>query len=367
MTVPPDIKKISPANRWIIRAKQVLRSMGIASLITVLVYFLVMYVNVGYIYLPNKHTLLELFAAFTFILGLLWMNRLLSGWLPGLLRKLHPIQGLIFEIVIVILASLMVFAIFHVLPLFIFFSYNAFSPLPFRIGMVVSLILALFLYFFIERERQRKRLQEEQLRSSQLQKESYQAQLQHLKNQVNPHFLFNSLNVLGALIELQPEKASVFNQKLSDMYRIFLERSDQELVSLKQELELVEAYIYLLKTRFGNTLEIDIQLPGHALDKLLPPGGLQTLLENAVKHNGSTKREPLKIQVFVKEDLLQVQNQLRPRTFKGLSSGKGLENLQNRYRYLSNQQPEFHKTSTHFLAKLPLLDLEEESERNSAL
>lgn len=358
MTATPNSKRTSSKNKWAQRVKQVLKSMGIASLITVLVYFLVVYVNVGYLYLPNSHTLLELFAAFTFILGLLWMNRLLSGWLPGLLKRTHPIQGLILEILIVILASLLVFVVFHMLPLFIFFSYNAFSPLPFRIGLMVSLILALFLYFFVERERQRKHLQEEQLRSSQLQKESYKAQLQHLKNQVNPHFLFNSLNVLGALIELQPEKASVFNQKLSDMYRLFLERSDSELVSLKQELELVDAYLYLLKTRFGNTLEINIEIPGYALEKLLPPGGLQTLLENAVKHNGSTKKEPLRIEVFAKDDYLQVENQLRPRISEGFSSGKGLENLQNRYQYLSTLEPRFYKTSTHFIAKLPLLDLE---------
>lgn len=300
-------------------------------------------------------------AAFTFIFGLLWASRQLSAWVPQLLKDVQPVARLILEMLIVILTALLLCFFLNYLPLRLIFPPGSFQPGPVRIAFVIAVILGLFFYYFVERERHRKQLQQEVLRSAKLQKESYQAQLQHLKDQVQPHFLFNSLNVLGALIERHPEKASIFNQKLSEMYRIFLERSDQELVSLKEEMELVEAFAYLLKTRFGDSLEIELDIPTGALQKLLPSGGVQTLIENAVKHNGSTRMDPLKVRVFVEKNYLQVENQLRPRPVEGPSSGRGLENLRNRYRYLSDKEPEFHRTGASFLARLPLLSLEQEN------
>ena len=349
-----------PVGGWRGKSRELLRSIGIAFMTTIFVYYTVLFLNAGTIYFPNSANLIEIAAAFLFIFGNLWVNRRLSEWMPKLLKGVRPIPGIILEMLIVILSAVLCCFFLNYLPLRLVFPSESFQPTAVRIAFVVAVILGLFFYYFVERERQRKQLQKEMLRTAQLQKENYQAQLQHLKDQVQPHFLFNSLNVLGALIERHPQKAFVFNQKLSQMYRIFLERSDQELVSLKEEMELVEAFTYLLKTRFGDCLEIELDIPPGALQKFLPPGGVQTLIENAVKHNGSTKKDPLKVRVYVEQDYLQVENHLRPRPVEGPSSGRGLKNLRNRYRYLSDKGPEFRKTDTHFLASLPLMSLEQD-------
>lgn len=335
-----------------------LKNAGIAALAAVILYNLMIFLNYGRLYIPTMINIVEMVAAFTFLLGLFWIQRKLSERMPSLLGGFKPIPRLIFEIILVSLASLVVLMFLNYLPLRLIFSSDGFEPANLRTASVVSILLGLFYYFFVERERSRKELQKEMLRSAHLQKERYRAQLQHLKDQVQPHFLFNSLNVLGSLIELHPEKAAAFNQQLSRMYRLFLDRSERELVSLKEELELVESYIYLIKTRFGEALEIDLDIPSEQMNTFLPPGALQTLVENAVKHNGGTRKTPLHVRIFVEGGYVQVHNRLRPRIQEEPSSGRGLENLSNQYRYLADKEPVFQKTATHFLAKLPLLSLE---------
>lgn len=335
-----------------------LKNAGIAALSAVILYNLMIFLNYGRLYIPTTLNIIEMVAAFAFLLGLFWIQRKLSERMPGLLEGFRPIPKLIYEIILVSLASLVVLAFLNYLPLRLIFSSEGFEPANLRTASVVAILLGLFYYFFVERERSRKELQKELLRSAHLQKERYRAQLQHLKDQVQPHFLFNSLNVLGSLIEHHPEKAAVFNQQLSRMYRLFLERSDRELVSLREELELVEAYIFLIKTRFGEALEIELDISQEQMNTFLPPGALQALIENVVKHNGGTRKTPLHVRIFVKEGYVQVHNRLRPRMQEEPTSGRGLENLTNQYHYLSDKEPVFRKTDTHFVAKLPLLSLE---------
>lgn len=192
-----------------------------------------------------------------------------------------------------------------------------------------------------------------------LQKENLQSQFEVLKQQVNPHFLFNSLNVLTSLIKIEPDLAEKFSEQLSKVYRYVLENKDNELVDLNTELNFLDAYIFLLNIRFVDKLNVDINIPAKRRSDQIIPLAMQLLIENAIKHNIMTKSDPLKIDIFIdNENLLNIINNLQERPSQLASTGVGLKNIQNRYLLLNNTQPIFEKTKTHFIAKVPLISLE---------
>jgi LytS/YehU family sensor histidine kinase len=189
-----------------------------------------------------------------------------------------------------------------------------------------------------------------------MQKENLQSQFDVLKQQVNPHFLFNSLNVLTSLIRLEPELAEKFTVHLSKVYRYVLENKDNELVKLTTELDFLDAYIFLLNIRFMGKLAVNIDIPDSRKNCLVIPLALQLLIENAIKHNAMSKKSPLIIGIFVDENhFLNVINNLQEREAHMTSTGVGLKNIQNRYLLLNNTAPEFEKTGTHFIARIPLI------------
>jgi len=189
-----------------------------------------------------------------------------------------------------------------------------------------------------------------------LQKENLQSQFEVLKQQVNPHFLFNSLNVLTSLIKLEPDLAEKFSEHLSKVYRYVLENKDNELVDLNTELIFLDAYIFLLKIRFVNKLRVNIEIPASKRSYLIIPLAMQLLIENAIKHNTMSKSNPLQIDIFIDEqDFLNIVNNLQERPSQIISTGIGLKNIQNRYLLLNITEPAFEKTETHFIAKVPLV------------
>ena len=189
-----------------------------------------------------------------------------------------------------------------------------------------------------------------------LQKENLQSQFDVLKQQVNPHFLFNSLNVLTSLIKLEPDLAEKFSEHLSKVYRYVLENKDNELVDLKTELKFLDAYIFLLNIRFVNKLSVNIDIPESKRCYLVIPLALQLLIENAIKHNIMSKSNPLHIDIFIDEqNFLNIVNNLQERPTQIISTGIGLKNIQNRYLLLNNTEPVFEKTETQFIAKVPLV------------
>lgn len=189
-----------------------------------------------------------------------------------------------------------------------------------------------------------------------LQKENLQSQFDVLKQQVNPHFLFNSLNVLTSLIRLEPELAEKFTEHLSKVYRYVLENKDNELVKLTTELDFLDAYIFLLNIRFMGKVAIHINISDDMKNCLVIPLAMQLLIENAIKHNAMSKKSPLVIDVFVDDNhFLNIINNLQEREAHMASTGVGLKNIQNRYLLLNNTAPEFEKTSTHFIARIPLI------------
>jgi len=200
------------------------------------------------------------------------------------------------------------------------------------------------------------KLAETQLQLINLQKENIQSQFDVLRQQVNPHFLFNSLNVLTSLIKIEPDLAEQFSEHLSKVYRYVLENKDNELVDLNTELRFLDAYIFLLNIRFVDKIKVNINIPGEKLSAQLIPLAMQLLIENAIKHNIMTKCNPLVIDIFIDEkNYLNIINNLQERPSQVISTGIGLKNIENRYLLLNNTRPIFEKSETQFMAKVPLV------------
>lgn len=188
-----------------------------------------------------------------------------------------------------------------------------------------------------------------------LAKESVQSQLEALKSQLDPHFLFNSLNTLSFLIDEKNTEAQTYLEKLADVYRYVLVSKQKDVVSLQEEMEFVEAYMYLNKVRFRENIQIEKQLETGALEKKVAPLSLQMLIENAIKHNIISKDKPLKIQISANEKTLSVVNNLQEKITFEQSTKVGLQNIQNRYALLTNESIFIEKNQNTFKVELPLL------------
>lgn len=188
-----------------------------------------------------------------------------------------------------------------------------------------------------------------------LKRESLDAQLDALKTQVNPHFLFNNLNTLASVIPEDPAKAVAFVQQLSKLYRHILEVKDETSIPLREELDVLRAYVFLLKTRFGDNLEVNIKVPDEKLEQKIAPLSLQILMENAIKHNIVTSSRPLNIEVFTQNGSLLVSNNLQVKNQLNESTGIGLENIRNRYRLLGNRNVEVTNNGNSFTVSVPLI------------
>ena len=189
-----------------------------------------------------------------------------------------------------------------------------------------------------------------------MQKELLLSKYETLKNQVNPHFLFNSFSVLSSLIHENQELASEFLDQLSKMYRYMLDNRDNRMVSLSKEVEFMKSYIFLQEARHEEGIDIKIDL---SLDQdvyFIPTLSLQMLIENAIKHNKFSKDNPMTIRIFNESDeYLVVENELRAKTKEIQSTKVGLENIRNRYNYQSDKRVIIAENDSHFTVKLPIL------------
>lgn len=178
-------------------------------------------------------------------------------------------------------------------------------------------------------------------------------QYEMLKNQVNPHFLFNSLNVLTSLVETDPDAAVKFIRKLAELYRYVLDVKDKELVPLSEELRLTEAYVYMQKNRFGDNLIVNSSISPDS--KQIVPLALQMLVENAVKHNIVSSDRPLTIHIFEDDGYLVCENNLQKKSTLPDSNTIGLKNIKDRYEFLSQMPMFFGEVDGKFVVKLPLI------------
>lgn len=217
-------------------------------------------------------------------------------------------------------------------------------------GLLISGLFYFFNYYLhVLAEKQKSHIEVEQLKQAQL-----AANLSSLKEQLSPHFLFNTLNTLSSLT--QEKEVKDFVAKLSDVYRYVLQYKELDTATLQQELLFIESYLYIIKTRLENSIDITINVNGKILESKIPPLTLQLLIENAVKHNIASGSRQLKIEITdSKDNFLVVTNNFQPKRSLQLSTGTGLSNLMQRYRLLFNREISIESNEHSFVVKLPVI------------
>jgi len=251
---------------------------------------------------------------------------------------------------------------FGLLRFLIFFYYtgNSFGqflirekqePGSYVFALTITLISTLFIHaFYFYRALQKREVKEQKIIAG-----TASARFDALKNQLDPHFLFNSLNVLTSLIEEDPYQAQKFTTSLSKVYRYVLEQKNKDLVTVDEELNFARTYVRLLKMRFEDSIVFDIPEQAADPETKIVPLSLQLLLENAVKHNVVTSSRPLHIKVSEKEGNLVIQNNLQEKQVVKKSSGVGLQNIKQRYGILTDRQVQIAKSKNEFSVSLPML------------
>ncbi|MBX2893528.1 MAG: histidine kinase [Saprospiraceae bacterium] len=228
------------------------------------------------------------------------------------------------------------------------------EPLLTYISSLIMAALVMTLYeatsFYVQ-------LQRTVAEKAELERQNIESQLEGLRNQVNPHFLFNSLNTLIYLIPEDSEKAVRFVQQLSKVYRYVLESRDAKLIPLSEELDYLQAYIFLLKERFGESLQVNIEPLDGRKEAAVVPLTLQMLFENAIKHNVISNGKPLHIEVFAENSHLVVRNNLQKKNQVMDSTGVGLQNIKDRYRMLTDKEVRVIASQQYYTVVLPMVEL----------
>lgn len=188
----------------------------------------------------------------------------------------------------------------------------------------------------------------------QLDKERVDAELNSLKSELDPHFIFNSLTTLSHLISHDTAKAQMFTYKLGQVYKYLLINKDRELISLSDEIKFIEDYFFLLRIRYDDRILMRLDV-GSPEKVMIVPCSLQTLVENAIKHNQFTEKEPLQVHISLNGEYLKVENNARQKNYSVASTKIGLANLANRYRLIYNKHIVIENQDTKFIVKLPLI------------
>jgi hypothetical protein len=250
------------------------------------------------------------------------------------------------------LHSTLIFGIYSLIGL------PGFVPEPFRLGLglLFTMIIVIIVIATYESIHNFGHWQQSRKEVDTLSKAQLQAQLDVLRHQVNPHFLFNSLNSLIALIGEDPRQAEAFAEELSSVYRYLLRSNECALISLSSELEFIQSYYHLLKTRHGDALNLMTDIEPGARERRLPPLTLQLLIENAVKHNTILPDQPLTIVLRTDDQQrLIVSNNLQRKQTRVLSNGVGLSNILSKYQMLGQEAPIIEDNGREFRVTLPLV------------
>ena len=242
-------------------------------------------------------------------------------------------------------------------------SFTQDPPSPEQVFLVnmysVFLVLPVFsiyyVVYFIKQWKQTK------VETEQLQKEQFKSELNNLKNHLDPHFLFNNLNILSSLLEKDGKESQKYLDNFAEVYRYMLQNKSKELIPLSQELAFIDSYMHLIKMRYQDTLIFDVDVSREKLGCHIPPLTIQMLLENCVKHNVLTDENPLEIKIMSNHgNYLEIRNNITGSKLDYASSGSGLNNIKNRYRFYTDQKMQVENNGRHFSVKIPLLEIEEE-------
>jgi sensor histidine kinase YesM len=264
------------------------------------------------------------------------------------------------------IAVLMLTIIFYTVPVSVLLLvgwYNIFTNDPVNWNVVtestlIILIAVIFITHVYETVFLVKESESEMIRNEQLERAKAEAELEALKNQIDPHFIFNSLNTLSHLIEEKPLRAKQFNDNLADVYRYILQNKARGLVVLREEINFLESYFLLLQIRFESAVQLKIMVDESIMDQyLVPPISLQILVENAIKHNEFSEAAPLAIEITMSDEQLIVHNRVKKKTLRKPSSKIGLQNLQERYRLITNREISIEEEEKDFTVRLPILKI----------
>ncbi len=230
-------------------------------------------------------------------------------------------------------------------------SWNAIMMRQF-IWLVASLFVSYWIYKVILSiiKKQERKVQEQKIIAG-----TASAKFETLKNQIDPHFLFNSLNVLSSLIEENPENAQRFTTSLSKVYRYVLEQKDKDLIPIEEELAFAKTYMNLLQMRFENSLTYEVLIENIQPEAKVVPLSLQLLLENAVKHNIISEQKPLHIKIYIDNDVLVIQNNYQKKSVLQDGQGVGIQNIISRYNIITDRKVAIEQNENTYTVKIPIL------------
>jgi len=299
-------------------------------------------------------TLLSLVAAFLIAYPDLYIIRYMNRnffWNRKIFKRI--LFQLSLAILIALIGSTLITSFSHLINPYkeAFYSVLITNGLIFSVCNIIIMIILEAWIFFMESAESKKKTES-------LEKELSQIRFEVLKNQINPHFMFNSLNVLSGLIDKDTNKAQEFIDEFSHIYRYVIETIEKPVVTVQEELDFIRSYMFLQQMRYGSQLEFSVDLPASLMHQYLPPLSLQLVMENVVKHNMVSKEKPLRIDISYNNNHLVVRNNLQPKMTGARSTRLGQENLIKRYKLISREVPEFKVGTTHYQATLPLITSE---------
>ncbi len=328
-------------------------------LLTVYSYFNIQF-TVGESLLEKEFNGIFLFLAIGLVVLLLWeLNRLAESQLGQIrkqfLSKIHPLVLLFIistaNVVFACAGSLVILDLILGLPIQLDYDHaKLLLAFGFRVNLFLHCVNAIVFYM--------NKLKKAQLEAEQLKKISVEAQFEALRNQINPHFMFNCFNVLSTLVYKDADTSAKFIAQISNVYRYLLHSQERKVVPLQEELSFIESYLYLLQMRYGGNLIVEKDIHADLDEFYVAPASLQMLIENAIKHNVISKNNPLKIRLYSHNGSIVVSNNLQEKQVKEESTHRGLLNIQSRYRLLSDEVVKIEKTSSEFKVEIPLLQIE---------
>lgn len=327
--------------------------------LTVLIFIIMQIANVimGSAVKLDHHLVTQLLFTALYTFSLYSANALLFMKLDSFFADRFSIRGLVTGFIGSLALSLTVIFLLHVFEEVIYndnsFDYFLANEKP--SNYLAGIIITFFVTLSVHAISFYKAYNENKVKEQKIIAGTANAKFESLKNQIDPHFLFNSLNVLSSLIEENPENAQRFTTSLSKIYRYVLEQKDKELVSVDEELAFAKTYMNLLKMRFENSLFYEIPTTEINPEAKVVPLSLQLLLENTVKHNVVSEQRPLHIRIYVEGDYLAVQNDYQKKEVLQERQGVGLQNIINRYGIITKRKVLIAQNEKTFTVKIPIL------------
>ncbi|WP_430467764.1 histidine kinase [Winogradskyella ouciana] len=265
-------------------------------------------------------------------------------------RIIYGIAGAtVITLICIFFLRVLIEVLIYKMPFQVFIENESWKGYSFGLWITLSIISTFYVVYFYNRY-QKNKIKEQKVIAG-----AASAKFDALKNQLDPHFLFNSLNVLTSLIEENPDNAQRFTTSLSKVYRYVLEQKNKELVTVDEELDFAKTYMSLIKMRFEDSIIFEIPEKASNPESKVVPLSLQLLLENAVKHNMVTTSKPLHIKIYEDGNHLVVMNNLQPKQIVKKSSGVGLDNIKQRYKLLSERKVYINQREKDFAVAIPML------------